>query len=186
MHSAAGEFLTSGEWMDDVLLLWLPSGQSALKQADGSSYVGSVRDGKRHGHGKQTDSNGDVYSGEWAHGVRAGYGEFRETDGAVYKGQYLNDRRHGLGFYRWADEAPESSIFSGWFTQQPAAAAAAGSIGRIFEGEFASGKLSGLGAEWNTEGLLVKCGRWEAGKLVESRAIPIAKLPVKQRLSAQG
>merc|ERR1712151_1074115 len=49
-------------------------------------YVGKVRNGKTHGHGKCTNSDGDVYEGEWKN--RHGHGKMTYANGSVLEGRW--------------------------------------------------------------------------------------------------
>ena len=44
-------------------------------------------------------------------------------------------------------------------------------------GEWRDGKLHGFGVKWNADRGLQQCGRFEDGELVESRTVPLVKLP---------
>lgn len=55
----------------------------------GATYVGDVRDGRRHGRGKLSfDDSPAVYEGEWRDGARHGAGTlwFNEERTAYYEG----------------------------------------------------------------------------------------------------
>ena len=44
-------------------------------------------------------------------------------------------------------------------------------------GEWIDGQLHGFGMRWDEGGDLKECGRFEQGELVESRAVPLCKIP---------
>ena len=58
--------------------------------ADGSVYIGSIKDGKRSGYGKMTYNAGikerdhDQYEGEWRFNKRHGDGKMVWRDGCKY------------------------------------------------------------------------------------------------------
>jgi len=96
--------------------------------ADGSTYVGQIKDGKRHGYGFWEGRNCQ-YEGQWKEDQQHGEGSQTWNDGRVddgqfscrmfsgrgrmiwqtptgmqvYEGSYLNDLRHGAGTFVWAD-----------------------------------------------------------------------------------
>ena len=58
-------------------------------------------------------------------------------------------------------------------------------------GEWRDGKLHGFGVKWEWAKRLQECGRFEDGELVESRTVPLSKVPAgpvhnkKGQLAAQ-
>jgi len=67
---------------------------------DGSSYVGQLRDGLRHGDGVWT-SDSERFSGQWRLDQRDGQGRQAWQDGRVYEGQFHNGKFHGQGRMEW-------------------------------------------------------------------------------------
>lgn len=59
--------------------------------ADGSSYTGQWRRGKKEGEGTFTYKSGDSFSGEWVANRRHGSGTYRYADGASYDGRWVDD-----------------------------------------------------------------------------------------------
>mmetsp|Transcript_41428 Transcript_41428/g.65650 ORF Transcript_41428/g.65650 Transcript_41428/m.65650 type:complete len:223 (+) Transcript_41428:67-735(+) len=131
---------------------------------DGSTYLGQLISGKRHGHGVWT-SPAEQYSGQWKHDHRDGQGRQTWQDGRVYEGQfqegkfdgrgrmewhtpqglmvyegeYVNDVKHGQGKYIWPD-------------------------GRIYDGEWSQGKRWGKATYVNSGGERRE-GIWKDDKL---------------------
>ena len=58
--------------------------------------------------------------------------------------------------------------------------------GHVFEGEWADGKRSGFGMQWDKDGTLLHFGRWFDDRVVESRPVPRSKIPIGAFLSAAG
>jgi len=131
---------------------------------DGSTYVGQLISGKRHGHGVWT-SPAEQYAGQWKHDHRDGQGRQTWQDGRVYDGQfqegkfdgvgrmewhtpqglmvydgaYVNDVKHGHGKYHWPD-------------------------GRIYDGQWSQGKRWGQAVYVNSGGERRE-GIWKDDKL---------------------
>jgi len=156
---------------------------------DGSTYVGQLNNGKRHGHGVWT-SPAEQYSGQWKHDHRDGQGRQTWQDGRVYDGQfqegkfdgrgrmewhtpqglmvydgcYVNDVKHGDGKYHWPD-------------------------GRIYDGQWSQGKRWGTATYINSGGEQRK-GVWKDDKLErwldnEEAAAPKAE-PAQQATDGTG
>jgi hypothetical protein len=73
------------------------------KYYESGTYMGSWKDGLRHGNGKFVWNNGDMYDGEWSEDARHGYGVYKWHDGSVYKGNYSHNIRSGYGIYYYAN-----------------------------------------------------------------------------------
>lgn len=67
---------------------------------DGSTYKGSLLDGKRHGHGVWV-SEKIQYDGQWVDDHRHGRGLQNWQDGRVYTGQFREGKFHGNGHMVW-------------------------------------------------------------------------------------
>ncbi|XP_069762241.1 radial spoke head 10 homolog B isoform X3 [Narcine bancroftii] len=104
-----------------------PSGHGTYIWTDGSTYVGDVKNGIRHGqgvftsadqsisytgewyhskrHGKGTiyynEEGSSWYQGDWVNNVREGWGMRRYMSGNIYEGQWKNCTRHGEGTMSW-------------------------------------------------------------------------------------
>jgi len=48
-------------------------------------------------------ANGDTYAGDFKIGKRDGEGIKNNADGSWYKGSYKDDLPHGQGEYQWVD-----------------------------------------------------------------------------------
>ena len=78
-------------------------GNGILTNVNGDKYVGKWKDNKRHGTGTYTWADGNNYVGEWKDGKRHGTGTYTWADGTKYVGEYKDNKKHGTGTYTWAD-----------------------------------------------------------------------------------
>ncbi|MFB0925764.1 MAG: HAD-IA family hydrolase, partial [Vicingaceae bacterium] len=142
-------------------------------------YVGSTKDGKRHGYGTITYANGDKYVGEWKDGKRHGRGTFTQmdqmtleekwngemttvwVDGENYVGEWKDDKRHGQGTYTyasgmkyWGEWRDDKRHGQGTFTY---------ANGIKYEGEWKDDSAHGQGTyTWANGDVYV--GDWKYGK----------------------
>ena len=65
--------------------------------ADGSSYEGEMKDGKRHGEGIWVRSDGSEYTGQWTNDKPEGFGTFVWPNGRKFQGYWKSGKRHGKG-----------------------------------------------------------------------------------------
>ena len=63
-------------------------GEGKMTFADGSSYSGNFKNGKRDGSGTFKWSNGDTYTGAWKNDLMEGEGTFTYKNGDVLKGPF--------------------------------------------------------------------------------------------------
>ena len=99
------------------------------------TYIGQIKNGKKHGHGKMTYNNDDVYDGDWKdnkkHGQGVmkygeestrtmspyGYGEIVDRNAvhlkSVYGGSWKEDKRHGTGTQTFMDQDNDEYIYKG-------------------------------------------------------------------------
>jgi hypothetical protein len=72
--------------------------------ADGDTYVGEWKDGKRHGQGTVTQANGLKYVGEFKDDKKNGRGTVSVGGGAIeYVGEWKDDKKNGRGTLTFAD-----------------------------------------------------------------------------------
>jgi len=76
--------------------------KGSVRFPDGSTFDGTLKDGKFHGHGRHCFASGAKYVGMFAEGSREGSGRFQDTDGNVYDGNYSRGLCHGKGRRTWA------------------------------------------------------------------------------------
>ena len=62
---------------------------------DGEVYLGSLKNGKRHGRGRSVQD--DEYVGDWLNDKPNGKGQYIWAGGKKYIGYFLNGQRHGKG-----------------------------------------------------------------------------------------
>ena len=79
----------------------LKNGEGEEKSNEGT-YIGSWKEGAKHGQGKMEYSSGDVYEGEFSNDLYNGNGYYKwKISGYEYKGEYKNGVMHGKGIYKW-------------------------------------------------------------------------------------
>ena len=129
------ESLYIGDFVEGIF-----HGHGSLTMSDGSSFVGSWREGERV-MGIETLSNGDVYEGSYMNNIREGRGSLttkhgRMTLSGVWKGGKLSDDvelsivfvnghtycgdhvesiPHGFGRMNYVDTGTGTSTYTGWF-----------------------------------------------------------------------
>ena len=67
------------------------------KAADGSLYIGGVKDNEPEGKGRQKRVNDEEYFGMFVNGLRQGPGVLLLPNGDIYVGEFQNDLPHGAG-----------------------------------------------------------------------------------------
>ncbi|CAF0891155.1 unnamed protein product [Adineta steineri] len=133
-----------------------------INYPDGTKYTGQINDkgepdgqgtiwinedkfkgDRRHGRGICNYSNGNKYNGEWLNGAKEGRGKFIwGKDGTQwYEGDYRNDNMNGHGTMCYSN-------------------------GQKYDGEFRDGQLHGQGTVMDSNGRIVRKGRWENSKPV--------------------
>lgn len=114
-----------------------------IKLQDGAIYKGQMRDGKRHGKGKQLWEDGKIYEGYFKNDVMHGKGRMVHTDQDIYEGQWVDGKAHGNGKYikpdgwvyegEWVEDEVNGKGIEFW------------PDGSIYEGDFENGVKSGKG-----------------------------------------
>ena len=118
--------------------------------ADGSTYRGSWRCGRRNGKGTFTDGvTKEVYEGKWVGGERCGRGLCTYAAGHRYDGQWGGGQRDGEGIFFRAS-------------------------GETYTGNWRAGERHGRGVATDARGRVVK-GTWKLGKLMEDDGAAGAK-----------
>jgi hypothetical protein len=121
-----------------------------LRRSVTSNYDGEWEADTQHGRGKQTWTDGRIYEGQFDQGKFSGDGRMRwstQKGDLVYEGQYRDDLKHGFGKFVWAD-------------------------GRTYEGEWCCGKRHGRGKYINAR-LEQKVGYWLDDKFDRWEADPV-------------
>ncbi len=74
------------------------NGFKTINENNGNVYTGFVTNGVYEGQGKMIYANGRTYEGNWKFGKRNGYGILRYKSGNIeYEGEWKEDKRHGQG-----------------------------------------------------------------------------------------
>ena len=122
-----------GELKDGV-----PNGQGTFTFPDGETYVGEWMDGKPNGQGTKTLPNGEKYVGDFKDGKYNGKGTLIFPDGQKYVGEYNDDKYNGQGTLTFPD-------------------------GQKYVGEWMDGKRKGQGTWTYADGAKF-VGEWKDGK----------------------
>ena len=93
------------EWIDGIVFegIWKDHApvKGAVKFPDGSTFEGSLKGGRFHGHGKRTFPDGGKFVGQFRAGRREGMGKYADAVGNEFDGDYSADTGHGKGTRRW-------------------------------------------------------------------------------------
>jgi len=121
-------------------LLGLANGIGTAKGKD--TYVGSFKDGKKHGEGLYRWASGEIYEGEFKAGEMHGIGKTTRKNGDTYEGMFIESVPHGEGkLLRVSGQMYEGGFKHGKFN----------GIGIYinkdgkYEGDFKDGKFNGIG-----------------------------------------
>lgn len=85
-------------------------GYGKVTYENGTTYIGDVKDGKRHGRGVLESKTG-TYEGNWYQNVRSGQGMYFWADGTSYEGSWRNDKQDGTGLFRFPDGTRQRGRF---------------------------------------------------------------------------
>mmetsp|Transcript_112526 Transcript_112526/g.177087 ORF Transcript_112526/g.177087 Transcript_112526/m.177087 type:complete len:223 (-) Transcript_112526:130-798(-) len=119
---------------------------------DGSTYVGQIVSGQRHGHGVRTSAD-EQYSGQWKHGHRDGQGRQTWQDGRVFEGQFREGKLEGRGRMEW--HMPKGLlVYEGEYVNdlKEGQGKYIWPDGRMYDGEWYQGKRSGKATFVNSAG----------------------------------
>jgi len=119
---------------------------------DGSTYVGQIVGGQRHGHGVRTSAD-EQYSGQWKHGHRDGQGRQTWQDGRVFEGQFREGKLEGRGRMEW--HMPKGLlVYEGEYVNdlKEGQGKYIWPDGRMYDGEWYQGKRSGKATFVNSAG----------------------------------
>ncbi|EAR84935.2 MORN motif protein (macronuclear) [Tetrahymena thermophila SB210] len=109
----------------------------------GGIYLGSTKDNKRNGEGKQFYSNGNYYEGEWSQDLQDGIGLFKYNTGDFYQGEFFQGQFQGFGKYFYAQSK------------------------RLYIGFWLNSKWHGQGSFYSDQGDLLIDGIWECDNLIQ-------------------
>ena len=77
--------------------------EGKITWSDGSSYLGSMFNGSRHGFGKQHFEDGIVFDGEWKYDKIGDQGAMIFPNGDEYLGTFVNEEINGIGTILYKD-----------------------------------------------------------------------------------
>lgn len=87
------------------------SGTAQMLYASGNKYEGEFANGCQEGFGCLTHPDGSCYKGDFQAGLKEGYGTFWHVDGDTYVGKFRGGHREGLGTYFFPDGAVLVSLY---------------------------------------------------------------------------
>lgn len=131
---------------------------------DGATYIGDLKEGKRHGRGTLTYTTGRTYTGEWKEGKRHGQGTLTYSSGIMYTGEWKDGKRHGQG--TTDVDAKGRTYTGGWrdgFRHGRGIETLAN--GCAYTGEWVGGKRHGQGTLTYSNGR-IRTGEWRYGKFI--------------------
>jgi len=116
-------------------------GKGIYTLANGMQYTGDFKDNEWHGKGTLVYPKGEKYVGDFKMGVISGKGYLSRPSGNYHEGEYLNNQKHGHGFEKSAN-------------------------GNQYVGNYKEGRFHGYGVLTTADGKMYK-GTWEMGELVK-------------------
>ena len=130
----------------------------SLNYPNGGKYVGSFKDGKRHGLGSFVFPNGDRFRGYYEKGKRQGYGVYEFTSRERYEGYFHNGKYHHWGLYLFKN----GDKYFGQYQhgRRQGRGTLTKKSGERYEGDFSDGKRQGFGACIFADGSRYS-GTWE-------------------------
>ena len=99
--------------------------------ANGDTYAGEWKAGKKHGQGIYTWADGERYEGEWDGGTKSGIGAYFWNNGDRYEGQFVDGIYHGEGTFTYVSGR---SISGEWDAGKPWNAVARDPSGEVTHG----------------------------------------------------
>ena len=110
--------------------------------ANGGTYYGELKDGKRSGQGIIVYANKSIYKGNFANDLANGHGVYSYGDGLKYDGYWRDDNREGSGTQKYKNGTYvgnfKNNLRSGHGTYTDL-------DGDVWEGEWLEDKLTGEG-----------------------------------------
>ena len=82
---------------------------------NGHQYLGSFKNGLRHGRGMYKMPNGNLYSGSFENDVFQGLGHFIFASGSWYIGNWDSGKTDGLGMYVFMPEGEQIGVYIGHY-----------------------------------------------------------------------
>lgn len=142
----------------------LVGGDGEETYEDGSTYIGQLADGRRHGRGVWT-SPSEQYSGQWKLDQRDGHGRQTWQDGRVYEGQFKDGKFHGKGRMEW-HMASGLMVYEGQYVDdlKHGSGRYVWPDNRVYDGEWHRGQRSGRANYINSNGQC-RLGIWKDDKV---------------------
>ena len=137
------------------------SKQGTKTYADGTKYVGEIKNGEPHGLGTYTSSDGRKYTGEWKNGTTDGQGTASNTDGSTFIGEFKDGEMQGQGAYTF----PNGNKYVGEYkdNKRNGQGTFTYSSGDKYVGEWRDDKKNGQGTYTYADGEKY-VGEWKDGK----------------------
>eukprot|EP00752_Nemacystus_decipiens_P004430 g4043.t1 len=152
-----GDSTMPGWLWDTVFQYPLAEGDTRTQYSDGSTFVGPLKDGMRHGKGAYFFQDGSRYEGWFKEDKRHGKGTLNLAGGGKYVGDWENDLQHGEGTFYFAD----SSCFKGsWVQGKKKSGVFTYSSGGRYIGELQGGRRHGRGSFLYPDGSSYE-GQWQ-------------------------
>ncbi|CBJ29089.1 MORN repeat variant family protein [Ectocarpus siliculosus] len=156
-RGARGDSSMPGWLWDTVFQYPLSEGDTRTQYSDGSTFVGPLKDGMRHGKGCYFFQDGSRYEGYFKGDKRHGEGTLNLASGGKYVGHWENDLQHGDGTFYFAD----SSCFKGlWVQGKKKSGVFTYSSGGRYIGELQAGRRHGRGSFLYPDGSSYE-GQWQ-------------------------
>lgn len=76
--------------------------QVEIELANGTTYSGTMSEGRLNGQAQIKYTNGDSYDGDVSDGRKSGKGTYKWSSGASYEGDWSNDEMNGSGTYKYS------------------------------------------------------------------------------------
>ncbi|CAM9492314.1 unnamed protein product [Pylaiella littoralis] len=154
---ARGDSTMPGWLWDTIFQYPLAEGDTRTQYSDGSTFVGPLKDGMRHGKGAYFFQDGSCYEGWFEEDKRHGQGTLNLAGGGRYEGEWENDLQHGQGTFYFAD----SSCFKGsWVQGKKKNGVFTYSSGGRYIGELQGGRRHGRGSFLYPDGSRYD-GQWQ-------------------------
>ncbi len=136
------------------------NGFGHMTYADGSTYAGQWRDGKRHGQGTQRRANGGVVTGRWVDDEEKGHGTYTFVNRAKYAIEWTGDEPQTDGPWAYANGG---KYVGGRDDREHGHGTVMYNDGGTYIGGYDHGNKQGKGTFWYPSGGLY-FGDWEGGK----------------------
>lgn len=146
-------------------------GDGTRTNLDGSFFKGQYRDDLPHGQGeihwKDAEGKTEKYKGGWKYGTFHGQGRKDQANGCYYKGEWKNNLPHGEGETQYEDG---SVYFGMWENGLPQGRGTKKTKKSTFNGEWVDGKATGFGTKRFADKTFFK-GNWIDSQLINGTCV---------------